>query len=52
MKILLMLVFLLSCKEKECANGALNFPKCDKCPTGKIYMENQCAVLVGPPEGK
>ncbi len=47
---LLILLVLFSCVKKECQNGAINYPGCNECPPGKKYLDNQCAILVAPPE--
>jgi hypothetical protein len=49
---ILSLILFFSCNDETCKNGALNSPKCDECPQGKIYMEKQCALLVAPPPPK
>jgi hypothetical protein len=48
----LSLILFLSCNNEPCKNEALNSPKCDQCPAGKMYMEGQCALLVTPPPPK
>jgi hypothetical protein len=47
-RFILLLFFTLSCTNKICDNGATNHPGCNKCPPGKIYIDNQCAIQVTP----
>ena len=51
LRIILPLFLSWSCTSKICDNGATNHPGCNKCPPGKIFMDNQCAIQVTPEEG-
>lgn len=46
--LLLSLNLFISCKNETCDNGTINSPKCDQCPPGKIFIDNQCAIQVTP----
>jgi hypothetical protein len=48
-KFILIISWTVSWSKVPCKNGANNYPKCDKCPEGKIFMANQCAITVTPP---
>lgn len=44
------LLFSLGGYGESCENGAVNSPSCNRCPQGRVFIANQCAVTVTPPE--
>lgn len=48
-KFILIISWTISWAKELCKNGANNYPECNNCPEGKIFIANQCAVTVTPP---
>jgi len=44
------ILWTISWSKEPCKNGAINPPECNKCTQGKIFIANQCAVTVTPPQ--